>query len=49
MLDFKPQLVNWINNYFINTTEVLKFEDIMYQETNLPSVQIMTQILTFRL
>lgn len=45
----KPQLVNWINNYSINMTEMLKFENIMYKETNLPSVQIVTQIVPFRL
>lgn len=48
MRDLKPQLVNWIN-IFINMTEMLKFENIMYKETNLPSVQIVTQIMPFRL
>lgn len=44
MRDLKPQLVNWIN-----MTEMLKFENIMYKETNLPSVQIVTQIMPSRL
>lgn len=28
---------------------MLKFENIMYKETNLPSVQVVTQIMPFRL
>ena len=38
-----------LDQYFNNMAEMLKFENIMYKETNLPSVQILSQIMPFRL